>query len=154
MLIMPIIDLFATGCDWMLVQTLQPAGLLLFLLVSFFNGLLIDLGRKTWAPEQEREGVDSYSSHCDLGKSLRLFRLIMAASYAGTLGVAVQVGFTVPTAVIMTVLLLAGLRLLSGFAALPDTGHSRKLEGFSGVWVIVCYLMMGILPLGAAIWMN
>ena len=154
MLIMPIMDLFATGCDWMLVRTLPPPGLLLFLVVSFFNGLLIELGRKTWAPEQERQGVDSYSSYCGLGKALGLFRLILAASYLGTLGVAFQVNFTVPAAIIMTGLLLAGLRLLSRFTAMPEAGHAKKLETFSGIWVIVCYLMMGILPLGAAIWMR
>ena len=152
MLIMPLIDFFATGCDWLTTRTLPPPGLLLFLLVSFFNGLLIELGRKTWAPEQERPGVDTYSSYCGLPKALRLFQAVMAASYAGTLGVGLQVGFTVPTAVVMTLLLLAGLRLTARFGANPDTGGAKKLETFSGLWVIACYLMMGILPLGVAIW--
>ena len=152
MLIMPLIDFFATGCDWLTAQTLPPAGLLLFLLVSFFNGLLIELGRKTWAPEQERPGVDSYSSYCGLPRALRLFRMIMAASYLGALGVGWQVNFFAPTLVVMTLLLLAGLRHISRFRAEPDAAGAKKLEKFSGLWVIVCYLMMGILPLGAAIW--
>lgn len=152
MLIMPIIDFFATGCDWLLVQALPPSGLLLFLLVSFFNGLLIELGRKTWAPEQERLGVDSYSSYCGLPKAVRLFQAIMLLSYVGALGVGLQVNFFWPTLVFMTVLLLAGFRQAFRFVAEPTAGGAKKLEHFSGLWVIVCYLMMGILPLGAAIW--
>jgi len=154
MLIMPLIDFFATSCDWLTIQNLPPAGLLLFLLVSFFNGLLIELGRKTWAPEQESPGVDSYSSYCGLPKALRLFQMIMVASYLGALGVGYQVSFFVPTVVVMSLLLLVGMRHTFRFRAMPDVAGAKKLETFSGLWVIASYLVMGILPLGAAIWIR
>ena len=65
MAIMPLIDLYATACDW------WPAGYALhqgfgltlgaFLLLSLVNGSAIEIARKCWAPEQEREGVETYS---------------------------------------------------------------------------------------------
>jgi hypothetical protein len=51
MLIMPLIDFYVTSCDWLAAGTAAPEGLLWFLLVSFFNGIVIEMGRKICAPE-------------------------------------------------------------------------------------------------------
>lgn len=151
MLIMPIIDFFATGCDWALRQGLPPAGLLLFLAVSFFNGILIELGRKTWAPDQERKGVDSYSAYLGLDRALALFTGALLLSYAGTLGVGAQVHFLGEAAVGMTLMLLVGAALLLRFHKERSSAWAKRLELFSGLWVIAGYLIMGVLPLWKAL---
>ena len=54
MAIMPLIDLYATGCDWLTHSShglRPPEGLLWFLLVSLFNGFVIEIGRKLRAGE-------------------------------------------------------------------------------------------------------
>ena len=61
MLIMPAIDLLVTGFEW-LPHGAAPAGLALLLAFSFTNGCVLEIGRKLWAPENEREGVESYSA--------------------------------------------------------------------------------------------
>lgn len=153
MLIMPIIDLFATGADWMLFNWLPPAGLFVFLMVSFFNGLIVELGRKIWAPSQERTGVDSYSSHCGLSKALRLFQTMLVMAYVCVLTVGYQVNFFIPVALLMTFLLLIGLKITTQFSCLPEkAGMAKKLENFSGIWVVLSYLILGVIPLGYAIW--
>ena len=152
MLIMPVIDFFVTGCDWLRSPRFPPAGLLVFLLVSFFNGLLVELGRKIWAPEQERPNVDSYSSYCGLEKALLIFRWVMLAAYVCILIVGFQVGFFVSVVLVMTLLLLWGFFVVSKFARTCSVTEAKKLENFSGVWVITSYLMMGIIPLGYSIW--
>ena len=37
-----------------------PHGLFWFLLVSYFNGLVVEIGRKTRAPADEEHGVETY----------------------------------------------------------------------------------------------
>src|SRR5690606_19946705 len=65
MMVMPLIDLYATACDWgpAGVEAHDGFGLTLgaFLLLSLVNGSAIEIARKSWAPEQEREGVETYS---------------------------------------------------------------------------------------------
>lgn len=154
MLIMPLIDFFATGCDWRPHQSWPPPGLALFLAVSFFNGLMVEMGRKTWAPEQERPGVDTYSSYCGLAEALKIFRGLMLISFAGIVGVGFQLRFALPSVLVMGLFLIFGLRLTARFQARPTPVDAGRLETFSGLWVMASYLMMGILPLGAAIWCH
>jgi 4-hydroxybenzoate polyprenyltransferase len=154
MLLMPIVDLFATGCDWMSFSYFPPSGLLVFLVVSFFNGLVVELGRKTWAPSQERVGVDSYSGYCGLDKALWLFRRILLAAYICILIVGYQVGFFIPVFALMTGLLIAVLNITVKFARFPEEAFAKKLEDFSGIWVIFSYLMLGAVPLGYVIWFK
>jgi 4-hydroxybenzoate polyprenyltransferase len=45
MFIMPLIDFYATACDWMTATGRPPAGLFWFVLVSFLNGFVIEIGR-------------------------------------------------------------------------------------------------------------
>ena len=59
MLIMPLIDWFATGCDWVRAGGGMPEGLFWFLAASFCNGVVIEIGRKIRAPEQEEKGVET-----------------------------------------------------------------------------------------------
>lgn len=62
MLIMPLIQLYASACDWLPQTSALPAGLYWFLAASYANGLVIEIGRKIRAPEDEESGVDTYSA--------------------------------------------------------------------------------------------
>ena len=63
MVILPIVDLYATACDWRSAGLyIPPAGLVWFLVVSYLNGIVIEIGRKTRVPEDEEPGVDTYSA--------------------------------------------------------------------------------------------
>src|SRR5262249_2483608 len=61
MVIMPIVDLYATACDWMVAGfRTPPPGLIWFLIVSYLNGLVIEIGRKVRVPADEEHGVETY----------------------------------------------------------------------------------------------
>ena len=65
MVIMPLIDLYATACDWLRIAGSRAArGLIWFLLVSYVNGIVVEMGRKTRAPADEEPGVETYSARC------------------------------------------------------------------------------------------
>ena len=52
MLIMPLIDFYATACDWLVAGANKAKfDLLWFLVISFFNGIVVEIGRKLRAPE-------------------------------------------------------------------------------------------------------
>ncbi len=48
MLIMPLIDLFVTACEWLTASGHPPGALWLFLVLSFLNGCVLEIGRKIY----------------------------------------------------------------------------------------------------------
>jgi hypothetical protein len=62
MAIMPLVDLYTTSCDWVPAGLVRPPrGLQWFLFVSFFNGMVVEIGRKIRSPQDEEVGVETYS---------------------------------------------------------------------------------------------
>ena len=61
MLMMPLIYLFITACDWKSTGQVIPYDVAWLLGMGFFNGLVIDIGRKIRSPQDEEHGVDTYS---------------------------------------------------------------------------------------------
>ena len=58
---MPLVDFFGTSCEWLPRGSATPQGLGWFLAASFFNGIVIEIGRKLRLPGDEEEGVETYS---------------------------------------------------------------------------------------------
>lgn len=54
MFIIPLVDVFASGLDWYLGGFAPPAGLLFFFLVSYLNGIVLEIGRKIRPPRIRR----------------------------------------------------------------------------------------------------
>ena len=61
MLIIPLVDTYASGLDWLQEGAAPPRGLLFFFAVSFMNGIVLEFGRKIRTPEKEKAGVITYS---------------------------------------------------------------------------------------------
>ncbi|MFM8454912.1 MAG: UbiA family prenyltransferase [Gammaproteobacteria bacterium] len=154
MLIMPLIDFFATACDWLTFSNNPPSGLIGFLVVSFFNGVVIEIGRKTWAPEQERLGVESYSKEWGIRPSIVLWWMAMGLAFVFACMLAFQINFFYPVFIILSVLLGFLLYLGYSFIKKPTLKKSKMLENFSGLWVAMLYLILGILPMGVRLWIN
>src|SRR5439155_25039526 len=80
MAIMPLIDTYTTGLDWLSVEWHLPAGLGLFLGVTFVNGMLIEIGRKLRALDAEREGVDTYTRAWGLRRAPVVWLILLATA--------------------------------------------------------------------------
>jgi 4-hydroxybenzoate polyprenyltransferase len=147
MLIMPLVDWFATGCDWVRAGEGMPAGLLWFLGASFFNGVVIELGRKIRSPEQEEAGVETYSYLWGRPVAVGSWLAAMGATLGFASVAALRIGFATPVAVVMGGLWLGGAGL--GFAFLrTERGKLAKgIETWSGVWSLALYLTLGVVPL-------
>ena len=145
--IMPLVDLYATATEWMPRGDSVPQGLIWFLIVSFFNGVVIEVGRKIRAAEDEEEGVPTYTKLWGRrGAPIVWFTfLVTTAISAGLAGF--LIGFGVQTATILTVLLVLALCLTLAFLKNPETRLAKRFELMSGIWTLMMYLTLGLGPM-------
>jgi len=152
MMVMPLIDLYATACDWV------PAGgmdghrgfaltLAGFLLLSLVNGSTLEIARKSWGPEQEREGVETYSKLWGAGAAGAAVMAIVLAGLATSAFVNVRSG--APMWCLFGLLLVSAWAAWSAidYAGTPSAKTAKRLEVSAGVFVLANYLLLGVLPL-------
>jgi hypothetical protein len=152
MLIVPLIDLYATACDWVPAAARPPKGLGWFIAASFFNGIVVEIGRKLRAPDDEETGVETYTAVWGRPRAVGswIAALALAAASAVMASRSVHVGGTV--AALGGLMLLAAFLVGRRFLATPVPGTGKRFEMMAGVWTLVMYLSVGILPLVAAWW--
>ncbi len=147
MAIMPLIDLFITAAEWLPSGQGAPDGLWLFIALSCANGCVIEIGRKTWAPENERTGVETYSALLGPRNGAVLWAGFAALAYLLLLGV----GFAAKAPVVIGLAGAAALALVFavalGFAKDPTPENQKRIDQLSGLWVLACYSLAGFAPL-------
>ncbi len=157
MAVMPLIDLYATACDWAPAgEKASGFGLVLsaFLALSLFNGIVLEIARKSWAPEQEREGVETYSR---LWGARRAGLTVAAAAFVGLLLSAyVHVHSGAGLVFLIGLLLAAAWVVYAAIdyatSAVPKT--AKHLETASGAFVLANYLLLGVLPMIERAWFS
>lgn len=138
MLIMPIVDLYATACYWQPTLDAPPAGLIWFLAASFTNGLVIELGRKIRFAKDEQEGVPTYSKLWGTKSAGWVWIGCLGATFIFAFIAAVQIGTHLETAII-----LGTAFALAAFLQKPG----KRTELLAALWTLALYLTLGILPL-------
>lgn len=146
MAIMPLIDGYTTGLDWLLAAEHRPRGLLLFLLVTFANGCLIEIGRKIRAPEGEREGVDTYTRAWGVRMAPIVWLSTLAASALLAWRAAVNTGTAREALVVLALLAVPCAWPAVRFARGASVRASRHIDGASQLWPAVTYLVLGAMP--------
>jgi 4-hydroxybenzoate polyprenyltransferase len=113
--------------------------------VSYFNGIVLEIGRKLRAPEAEEEGVETYTRLWGLKTAAFLWLLALttnfalalaAVSYAGSPGV-------IPILALFFALAIVPWAL---FLRRPGPGLSKWIEGTSLLWALAMYLSIGGIP--------
>jgi len=143
--IMPLVDLFATACEWLPRGAMIPAGLGWFLSASFTNGIVIEIGRKLRQPADEEEGVETYSSLWGKSGGVAVWLAALASTLALATMAASRIGFTVPVLIALSLVFLIALIEALRFRASNRSG--KAIETLSGIWTLVLYLMLGLVPL-------
>jgi 4-hydroxybenzoate polyprenyltransferase len=147
MLILPLADFYATGCDWLAANVPCPDGLAWFLIVSFFNGVVIELGRKIRAPADEEEGVETYSVLYGRRIAVLAWLGALTATAFCAWQAARRIEFAQAALVILGVLLVFCTVLAIRFLHSPQTNRAKMLEHASGIWTLCMYLTLGAIPL-------
>lgn len=146
MAIMPLIDTYTTGLDWLAVGRRPPSGLGYFLVVTFLNGMLVEIGRKVRSPGTERAGVDTYTRAWGLRTAPVVWLLLMAAAAAVAVFALRHVGSGAIE--IGTIALAAawGVAAAIQFMRRPELASQLALERASQQWMFATYLALGTLP--------
>lgn len=145
MFIMPLIDFYATSCEWLTTSGHAPAGLYWFVLVSFLNGFIIEIGRKIRAPEDEETGVETYSVIWGRPRAVRSWLVAMGLTGATAVIAAGKIGFVAPVATVLGGLFIASLVVGLRFLRSPKSG--KAFEALAGVWTLCLYLSLGVVPM-------
>ena len=146
MAIMGLIDLYVTATEWLPHGIQPPHGLLLFLCLSFVNGCVLEIGRKTWAPESERTGVETYSSLLGPARAVWIWAGVCTLAWGLLVGVGAAVDASLTVALPGFAMLLVTITAAAAFARNPTVGKQKMIDTLAGLWVFVCYCLAGYAP--------
>lgn len=145
MLIMPLLALYASSCDWLRSSNF-PIALLWFLAVSYGNGLAIELGRKIRAPEAEEPGVETYTALWGLTNAIAAWISALWIAGIAAIGAAVQIRYW-PAIALVLALLGISIVLAGRFWMRPTVKSAGAIEQMAGIWTLLVNLSLGVLPL-------
>lgn len=146
MLIMPLIYLHLTACDWLVAGGQAPSGLAPFLGMSFFSGAVIEIGRKIRAPQDEREGVDTYSALWGYKVAMLAWLGAMAAASLLVLAAVFQAVHRNFTSLPQDLVFLVCVGFVWRLWQKPTREHARWFEAASALWALMLHASLGLLP--------
>lgn len=148
MLIMPMVDFYATATDWILFST-PPYALYWFVALSFFNGINLEIGRKIRSQKDEENGVETYSVLWGAKKATTAWLSMVlltglcaigASYYLPTPFFSIVIGF-------VTVYMLISIYQTLQFLKDTVNGSGKVFENLSGLFTLGVYLLLGLIPL-------
>ncbi|MDP2387845.1 MAG: UbiA family prenyltransferase [Bacteroidota bacterium] len=147
MMIIPLIDVYASGLDWWKEGAEIPRGLLIFLGVSYMNGVVIEFGRKIRPKELEEEGYETYSALYGANKATIIWILVMFVTFVLSVFAASYANYGMPVYIALGVCFV--LFSAPGFVFMKNKTKktSKFLEYASALWTISMYLILGAAPM-------
>ncbi len=145
MLIIPLIDIYASGLDWILNDVPAPKGLLFFFAVSFMNGLVLEVGRKIRIPEKEE--FNTYSTLLGAAKATWLFLGVLVTTLVLSLCASWFAGYGVTGLLILIIFFIVCASPAFLFLKTPTHTYSKMIEYASALWTIAMYLTLGGVPM-------
>jgi len=141
MMIIPLVDIYASGLDWFLKGEDTPSTLIWFFAVSFMNGIVLEFGRKIKTPAAEE--INTYSTKLGMNKATLCFLAALICTWILAMLAAYHAGYNRDTYII-----LCGFLLLSSIPALlflknKKAKYTKGIEIASGIWTVAMYLVLG-----------
>jgi 4-hydroxybenzoate polyprenyltransferase len=152
MVIIPLVDFYTTACDWGPAAGAPPRGLNWFLAVSYCNGIVLEVGRKIRGPAAEETGVETYTALWGRRNAVLAWLAALGLNAVAAAMAARQIHFSEVVVVLLALLLAAGGTIAISFLREPDGRWSKAIEALSGVWTLLMYLHLGVVPLAWRWW--
>src|SRR5258705_3742610 len=104
---------------------------MLFLWVSFFNGMVIEIGRKIRAHEDEEEGVDTYSRLWGRRKAVFAWMSAIALTAIFAAMAAWRIHFILVAGIFLAILLAAAAIVAMRYLAGSTSSRAKAIERMS-----------------------
>ncbi len=147
MLILPLIVLYITACDWLVAGATPSVDLFWLLLAGFFNGIVIEIGRKIRTPEDEEPGVETYSILWGRRNAALAWVGASLLAAAAMLLAADRIDAALPVGGLLSVLLMAEAIIAWRFLRQPVRRRGKLFELMSGLWTLLAYSSLGAVRL-------
>jgi 4-hydroxybenzoate polyprenyltransferase len=118
-----------------------------FLAASFFNALVIEIGRKVRAPADEERGVTTYSVAWGVRGAMSAWLLTLLVTAVFALLAAARIDALASAGTIAAVLVAAAGATAWRFLRQPSQPGARLIGHLSAVWALLMYVSLGIVPL-------
>ncbi|OKH12521.1 UbiA family prenyltransferase [[Limnothrix rosea] IAM M-220] len=141
MVILPLIALFCLAC-----RSPIKNEYFLFCLTCFFNGIVIEIGRKIRAPQDEKVGVETYSSIWQPKTATLTWLLAIFLTAIAAILSAGQINFVIPMAVILMPWILLAAGISYWFIKTLNRKSAKWLDRMAGMWTVILYFSLGLLP--------
>lgn len=146
MAIMAFIDFYVTAAEWLPHTPLPPGGIWIFVILSCVNGCVLEFGRKIWATEAEREGVETYSRLLGQRRAIQVWIGLCGLAWALLSVVGGMAGGSFLTAVLGAIALVVACAVGLQFLRMPTAQMQKRLDSAAGLWVFACYAIAGLSP--------
>lgn len=154
MMIIPLVDIYASGLDWFLAGEAASKGLLFFFAVSFMNGVVLEIGRKIKTPEQEATGVLTYSFMLGTARATVLWIIILFATLLLSIAAAAYAGYGLTAFIILGIVFIICSLPAILFYTKQTEKLSKAIELSSAIWTIAMYLTLGGVPMMKQLFFN
>ncbi len=148
--IMPLMAYYAMACDWLIAghstHAEPPQDWFWLPLVSVFVSLAIELSRKIRAPQDEEPGVETYTGLWGIVRTVTAWLLVTWLLAIAAFGGASAVQVMTPMAIVLLILLILSLVVAWQFVAQPVRRWATAFERLTGVWTLLVFLSLGVLP--------
>ena len=144
MMVMPLIDFYTSGLDWIVKGVQMPRGMFLFLALTFTNGCIIEIGRKIRVPEDEEPGVETYSALWGRFRAARVWIVLLTLTWGLSLGCCWTRGYLLQGGIGLTLAFLGCVAPAIAFLFGRRTGSLIELA--SGLWTVAMYVLVGAVP--------
>lgn len=146
MVIMPFIDLYATSIEWLPRGGAFSFGILMYMISSFCDGTVVEVGRKLRAKENEEYGVDTYTHIWGHKRAMTVWMICITISLVTTVLAGFQVQIGVEIIAILSPLYVYAAFIAYRFARKPTPQNAKIFTLFPGIWMFLMYLLLGGLP--------
>jgi len=147
MIIIPLVDIYASGLDWLLEGVSPHRGLIFFFAVSFMNGIVLEIGRKIKTPEDEKEGVLSYTSMLGTDKAVLLWIAILFLTFCLSIAAAQFAGYGTAALFVLSICFVICALPAFLFLKKKTTKLANLIEKTAALWTITMYLSLGGIPM-------
>lgn len=140
MLIIPLVSLYVALC----AATPAIAQLGAYLAFSYFTFGIFEVGRKLWAPDEERPGVETYTALWGAGRAVAAWLgLMLASGLAGSIA-AHRLGLALPVALSAAPILLAAGAVGIWFVRRGAPVRGAWFRALSALWFLGIHAALGI----------